>query len=96
MNTDPKISLVFLLYTPIFIKLLENKFLKVLMIHLLNYNRFSSTLLNFSGMNHKEGRARNKERVNHEKGILSKTVTFWDKFSEPLNIMHAVSKYPCF
>lgn len=73
MNTDPKISLVFLLYTPVFIELLENKFLKVLMIHQLNSNRFSSTLLKFSGIDQEEGRARNKESVKHEKGISSKT-----------------------
>lgn len=39
-------------------------------------------------------RARNKERVKQEKGTSSKTVTFLDKFSEVLTILHAVSNYP--
>lgn len=39
-------------------------------------------------------RTRNKERIKQEKGTSSKTVTFLDKFSEVLTILHAVSNYP--
>lgn len=51
---------------------LENKFLKVLKIHLFNSKRVSSILLKSSGRDRKEVRARNKERVKQKKELQAK------------------------
>lgn len=70
-------------------------FLKVIMIHLLKESsRFPCTLLNFSGMVHREWGAMNKRGVKQEIVISSKTVTFSDKFLETLTILHALFNYP--
>lgn len=45
-------------------------------------------------MDHREGRAMNKGGVKQETVISSKRVTFSDKFSETLTILHAVFNYP--